>query len=307
MPIATVWPVIYRTVQDWWQDNCLRLAASLAYYTALSLAPLVLLIVGVVGLVLDRQHVAQQLTTQLEGLMGPAGRDLITSILAAASPQGGTVATIIGLGTLFIGATAVFGELQATMNLIWEVQPAPTSGVWAGIWTWLRERLFSLALVFALAFLLLVSLVISAALASAAALWHGPEQALLSRLRELAVSLLVLTFVFALLYTYVPDAEIGSRDAWPGGLITAVLFTLGKTAIGFYLGQASVGSAYGAAGSMAVLLVWVYYSALIMFFGAEFTHAWATRHGGVTPQPHAVSGTAPQTKSAAATDHTPES
>ena len=124
----------------------------------------------------------------------------------------------------------------------------------------------------------------------------------MSRLLELAVSLLVLTFVFALLYMYVPDAEIGWRDVWLGGCITAVLFTIGKTAIGFYLGQASVGSAYGAAGSLVVLLVWVYYSALIMFFGAEFTHVWATRHGEVTPQPHAISGMAPQTKSEAATD-----
>jgi membrane protein len=305
MPIATLWHVTLRAVQDWWQDNCLRLAASLAYYTALSLAPLIMLIVGVAGLVLDRQQVANQLTTQLEGLMGPAGRELITSILTATSPQEGAIATVIGLITLFIGATAVFGELQSTMNLIWEVQPAPTSGVWAGIWAWLRARVFSLAIVFALAFLLLVSLVISAALAGATALFQGPEQAVLSRVLEIAVSLLVLTFVFALLYKYVPDAEIGWRDVWLGGFITAVLFTLGKTAIGIYLGRASVGSAYGAAGSMVVLLVWVYYSALIMFFGAEFTHAWAIRHGGVAPQPHAVPGAAPQTKTEAANDRTP--
>jgi membrane protein len=205
---------------------------------------------------------------------------------------------------LLIGATAVFGELQAALNLVWEVQPAPTNGVWAGIWALFRERIFSLTLVLALAFLLLVSLVISAALAGATALFQGPEQALLSRLLELAVSLLVLTFVFALLFKYVPDAEIGWRDVWLGGLITAVLFTLGKTAIGFYLGQASVGSAYGAAGSLVALLVWVYYSALIMFFGAEFTHAWTTRHGKVTPQPHAIAGAAPQTKSEAATEDT---
>src|SRR5919108_4097950 len=300
MPIATLWHVTLRAVHDWWKDYCLRLAASLAYYTALSLAPLVLLIVGVVGLVLDRQQVGAQLSAQLEGLIGPAGRELVTSILAATSPQGGTIATLIGLVTLLIGAPAVFGELQATLNLIWEVRPAPTNGVWAGIWAVLRQRLFSLALVLALAFLLLVSLVISAALAGAAALFQGPEQAVLSRVLEIAVSLLVLTFVFALLYKYVPDAEIGWRDVWPGALVTAVLFTLGKTAIGFYLGRASVGSAYGAAGSMVVLLVWVYYSALILFFGAEVTHALATRQGGVPPQPHAVSGAAPQTKSEAA-------
>ena len=138
MPIATLWHVTLRAVQNWWKDNCLRLAASLAYYTALSLAPLLLLIVGMVGLVLDRQQVATQLATQLEGLMGQAGRELVTSILTTTSPQGSALATVVGLVTLFIGATAVFGELQVTMNLIWEVQPAPTGGVWAGIWAWLR-------------------------------------------------------------------------------------------------------------------------------------------------------------------------
>jgi membrane protein len=131
MPIMPLWHVSLRAVQDWWQDNCLRLAASLAYYTALSLAPLLLLIVGVVGLVLERQRVATQLATQLEGLMGQAGRELVTSILTTTSPQGSGLATVVGLVTLFIGATAVFGELQATLNLIWEVQPAPTGGVWA--------------------------------------------------------------------------------------------------------------------------------------------------------------------------------
>jgi membrane protein len=305
MPIKTLWDVTLGAAQDWWEDNCLRLAASLAYYTALSLAPLVLLIVGAVGVVLDRQQVATQLAAQLESLMGPAGRELVNSILTTSSPEGGTLATVIGLVTLFIGATAVFGELQTTMNLIWEVQPAPTNGVWAGIWAWLRERVFSLAIVFALAFLLLVSLVISAALAGAAALFWGPEQTLLSRLLELAVSLAVLTLGFALLFKYVPDAEVRWRDVWLGGVVTAVLFTLGKTAIGYYLGQASVGSAYGAAGSMVVLLVWVYYSALIVFFGAEFTQAWATQHGGVAPQPHAVAGAAPQTKGQAAAERTP--
>ena len=132
MSITSLWHVTLRAFQDWWNDNCLRLAASLAYYT-LSLAPLVLHIVGVIGLVLDRQQVGSQLSAQLEGLIGPAGRELVTSILTATNPQGGTIATIIGLATLLIGATAVFGELQATLNLIWEVRPAPTNGVWAGI------------------------------------------------------------------------------------------------------------------------------------------------------------------------------
>jgi membrane protein len=304
MRIKSLCSVTIRAALDWWGDNCLRLAASLAYYTALSLAPLLLLIVGLTGMVLGREQVATQLAAQLEGLMGPAGRELVTSILTTTSPKGGTWATVVGLVTLVIGATAVFGELQATMNLIWEVRPAPTGGVWAGLWAWFKARVFSLALVFALAFLLLVSLVVSAALAGASALFWGPEQALLSRLLEMAVSLLVLTLGFSLLFTYVPDAEIRWRDVWPGGVMTAVLFTVGKTAIGYYLGYASVGSAYGAAGSMVVLLVWVYYSALIVFFGAEFTHAWATRQGPVSPQPHAVPGAAPQTKSEVAAEQT---
>src|ERR671924_2067872 len=305
MRLHTLWRVIRRALYDWWDDNCLRLAASLAYYTALSLAPLVLLIVGLAGLVLDRQQVAGQLESQLEGLMGPAGRELVTTILTATTPQGGTLSTVLGLVTLFLGATAVFGELQATLNLIWAVQPAPTGGLWAAIWALLKERLFSLALVFALAFLLLVSLVISAALAAAAALVQGPERALLSRLLEVAGSLLVLSLLFALLFKSVPDAEVRWHDVWLGGVITAVLFTLGKTAISYYIGQAGVGSAYGAAGSLVVLLVWVYYSALIFFFGAEFTQAWATRHGAVPPKPHAVAGAAPQTKSDAAAERTP--
>jgi membrane protein len=199
----------------------------------------------------------------------------------------------------------VFGELQATMNLIWEVRPAPTGGAWAGIWAWLKTRIFSLAIVLALAFLLLVSLVVSAALAGAAAFFWGPVRTLLSLLLELTVSLGVLTCGFALLFTYVPDAEVRWRDVWLGGVATAVLFTVGKTAIGYYLGRASVGSAYGAAGSMVVLLVWAYYSALIVFFGAEFTQVWATRQGAVAPQPHAVAGAAPQTKGAMAAERSP--
>jgi membrane protein len=291
-----LWKVTTHALEGWWNDNCLRLAASLAFYTALSLAPLVLLVVGMAGVVIEQQQVAGQLATQLEGLMGPAGRELVNTILTTTTPQGGTLATVMGFVTLLIGATAVFGELQATLNLIWEVHPAPTGGVWEGLWSLLKQRLFSLALVFALAFLLLTSLIISAALAAAATMLHGPEQTLVSRLLELAVSLLVLTLVFALLFKYVPDAQILWRDVWLGGFVSAVLFTIGKTAIGYYIGQASVGSAYGAAGSLFVLLVWVYYSALIFFFGAEFTQAWATRQQAVVPMPHAEPGAAPQLK-----------
>jgi len=306
MSVQRLWRVTQRAVGNWWADNCMRLSASLAFYTALSLAPLVLLVVGLLGLVMERQQIAGQLVTQIEGLMGPAGRQLVETILTTTTPQSGGLATIVGIVTLILGATAVFGELQTTLNLIWEVQPAPSGGVWASLGSWLKQRFLSLAMVFTLAFLLLVSLVVSAALASLAHAFHSTEQTVLGRVLEIAISLPVLTGIFALLFKYVPDAEVHWSDVWPGAIVSAVLFTLGKTALGYYIGRASVGSAYGAAGSLVVLLVWVYYSALLFFFGAEFTHAWATyEHGGVVPKSHAVSGAAPQHKSDATVHSSP--
>jgi membrane protein len=258
-------------------------------------------------MVTERQQVVTQLETQIELLLGPAGRQVVGTILTSTEPRGGTLAALIGLMTLMIGATAVFGELQAVLNLIWEVKAKPLSGVKAALWAWVKQRVLSLAIVFAIAFLLLVSLVVSATLAGAASVFRGPDQTslLLGRVLELAVSLPVLTGLFALLFKYVPDVQLRWRDVWLGGGVTAVLFTLGKAAIGYYVGHASVGSAYGAAGSLIALLVWVYYSALIFFFGAEFTQAWTTHQRAVAPEPYAEPGTAPQTKGDAAADDTP--
>ena len=304
MRVKTMWSVAQSAMWDWWNDNCMRLSASLAFYTALSLAPLVIIVVGVAGLITERQLVADQLEQQIEFLMGSPSRQLVHTILATTEPQGGTLAAMIGIVTLVIGATAVFGELQAALNLIWEVKPKPINGVWANLWYWLRQRFFSLAIVLAIAFLLLVSLAVSAALAGVAHYLQGPEltRTLLSRGLEVAVSILVITFLFALLFRYVPDAEIQWRDVWLGGFVSAVLFTVGKVGIGYYIGRASIGSAYGAAGSLIALLVWVYYSSLIVFFGAEFTHAWATRQRTVEPKPYAEPGAAPQKKSEAAAE-----
>jgi membrane protein len=293
----TLWRVTRRAAEGWWNDNCIRLSASLAYYTALSLAPLVVIVVGLAGLVTERQEVANQLETQLELLMGLHGRQLVHTILTTAEPQGGTAAALIGIVTLLISATAVFGELQAALNLIWEVKPVATDSVWESLWFVLKQRLLSLAIVLAIAFLLLVSLVISAALTGVAAYVRGTEQTLLlGRVLEMALSISVITVLFAVLFKYVPDAQIRWRDVWLGSAVSAGLFTLGKVAIGYYIGRASVGSPYGAAGSLVALLVWVYYSSLIVFFGAEFTQAWATRQHAVVPMPHAEPGAAPQTK-----------
>jgi membrane protein len=304
MRVKTMWSVTQSAIWDWWNDNCMRLSASLAFYTALSLAPLVVIVVGVAGLITERQQVADQLEQQIDLLTGPPGRQMVHTILATTEPQGGTLAAMIGIVTLVIGATAVFGELQAALNLVWEVKPKPINGVWANLWSWLRQRFFSLAIVLAIAFLLLVSLAVSAALAGVVHYLQGTEltRTLLSRGLEVAVSVLVITFLFALLFRYVPDAEIHWRDVWLGGLVSAVLFTVGKVGIGYYIGRASIGSAYGAAGSLMALLVWVYYSSLIVFFGAEFTHAWATRQRTVEPKSYAEPGAAPQKKIAAAAE-----
>jgi len=304
MHTTTLWSVTQRAAWAWWADNCMRLAASLAFYTALSLAPLVMIVVGLAGLVSERQEVAQQLAQQIALLMGAPGRQLVGIILTTTEPGGGTIAAVIGFATLLLGATAVFGELQAALNVIWEVKPVPFIGVWAPLWSWLKQRVFSLAMVLAIAFLLLVSLVVSAVLAGVTQyLRHDLAlgQILVGHLLESAVAIAVITLLFALLFKSVPDAQIRWRDVWLGGGVSAVLFTLGKVAIGYYIGRASIGSAYGAAGSLIALLVWVYYSALIVFFGAEFTHAWATRQDAeVAPKPHAECGAAPQTKSEAA-------
>src|SRR5215467_12904089 len=270
MRLKTIWNVTQSAVWAWWADNCMRLSASLAFYTALSLAPLVMIVVGLAGLVTERQLVTSQLTQQIELLMGPPGRQLVGIIITTTEPRGGTVAAIIGFATLCLGATVVFGELQAALNLIWEVKPVPLSGAWAMLWSWLKQRVFSLAIVLTIAFLLLVSLVVSAVVAGLTHyLSHHLEQGqiLLGHLLDSAVSITVITLLFALLFKYVPDAQIHWRDVWLGAGVSAVLFTLGKVAIGYYIGHASISSAYGAAGSLITLLVWVDYSAMIVFFG----------------------------------------
>src|SRR5262245_37649256 len=199
MRMQTYWSVTKSAVWAWWADNCMRLSASLAYYTALSLAPLVMIVVGLAGLVTERQLVTSQLAQQIELLMGPPGRQLVGIIITTTEPGGGMVAAIIGFATLCIGATAVFGELQAALNLIWEVKPVPLSGAWAMLWSWLKQRLFSLAIVLTIAFLLLVSLVVSAVLAGVTQyLSHYMEQGqiLLGHGLESAISIAVITLLF---------------------------------------------------------------------------------------------------------------
>jgi membrane protein len=282
--------LLRQTLAEVKSDRVLVLSGSLSYCTALSLAPLVIVTLGLVGLFMDRGAVQEHVVSQIDAVIGPQGAQLLGQIAESQDGPGGErrgmIGTIIGLVTLLFGATAVFAQLQNGLNIIWDVEPIPGSGLWGFV----RKRLVSLAMVVSLGFLLLVSLLASAAL-SAATAWLSAltgAEAVVGVVLHVVVSLAVFTLLFALMFHYVPDAETTWRDTWPGAAFTAALFIIGEWAIGQYLGRAGVGSAYGAAGSLVVLLVWVYYSSVIVFAGAEFVQVWATQRGsGIVPDKHA--------------------
>ncbi|MBX9678470.1 MAG: YihY/virulence factor BrkB family protein [Gemmataceae bacterium] len=276
------WRAAYELVRDaamnWWNDKAPRLGASLAFYTVLSLSPLVIVVLGICGLVFGPEAVQGQLVTQIRGMVGEEGAKAIQEVLASASsPRAGILATIIGLVTLFFGATSVFIELQDSLNTVWDVQAGSTSGFFGFIW----DRLLSFAMVCGLAFLLLVSLLMDSFLGVVNGMvsdWMPEWSVILGVLNQI-VTFGVVTILFACVYKLLPAVRLAWRDVWMGALMTAGLFTVGKILIGLYLGNSAVGSAYGAAGSFIVLLVWIYYSTQILFFGAELTQVYATRYG----------------------------
>ena len=271
--------IVKETANDWLDDKAPRLAASLALYTLMSLAPLLILAVSVAGLMFGEEAARGQIAHQLAGVLGDKGALAVQAILAnAKAPSSGVLGTIVGLALALFGASGVFGELQGTLNTIWDVDSKPGRGVWGFV----RDRFFSFTLVLGVAFLLLVSLVVSAGLAAVGAYLAGtlPGGAVLWQILNFLISLGVTTLLFATIYKVIPDVTIQWRDVWVGSAATAVLFSLGRFAIGLYVGRSTVASPFGAAGSVVALVVWVYYSAQILFFGAELTQVYARRHGG---------------------------
>ncbi|MFA9478556.1 YihY/virulence factor BrkB family protein [Phycisphaerales bacterium AB-hyl4] len=261
-------------------DQPFQLAAALSFYLLLSLAPLLLVVVGVAGLVLGEQAARGELVEQIEGTVGTEGAEAVQTVLAHAEQiGGGAVSLTIGLVTLLVGATTVFAQLQNSLNQIWRVQPSPKKS--NAVWTFIRTRLLALGVVVMIGILLLASLITSSVLAGMQEQVDAwlPGLGVTSRVLDLVFTLVVMTVLIALVFKFLPDVKIAWRDVWVGAAVTGVLFGIGKFAIGAYLGQAGIGSAYGAAGSLVVLLVWVYYSALILFFGAEITHVYARRVG----------------------------
>ena len=288
MQAKTMWEIVKETASDWSEDNATRLAAALAYYTVLSIAPLLVLAVSVAGLVFGEEAAKGQIASELSSIVGPqAGEGIQTVLTHAKSPEEGVVGSIVGIVVLLFGASGVFGELQSSLNAIWNVAPKPGRGVWG----MLRQRFFSFTMVLSVAFLLLVSLVLSALLAGVGKFLSSslPGGEVVWQVVNFSVSFGVITLLFALIFKVVPDVQIKWSDVWIGAAVTALLFTVGKWGLGLYLGRASVASPYGAAGSLIVLVVWVYYAAQLLFFGAEFTQVYTQHRGSrIVPTDNAV-------------------
>lgn len=286
---ARFWQLLKGTCLEWWKDNTFRMSAALAFYMTFSLAPLLVIAISVAGIFFDQESARRQVAAEIGTLAGNEAEEAVQDITTKAQfAAEGPWALIIGAATLLLGSTVVFAELQSALNQIWDVKVDAHKG---GIWKIVRDRLLSFGLVLAVAFLLLVSLVINTGLSAAEKYLadHVAHSFWIWRIASLATSTLVIALLFALIYRFLPDARVGWRDVAVGAIVTAVLFGLGKFLIGLYLGRMTLGSTYGIAGSFGVFLIWVYYSALICFFGAEFTQVYARLFGSrIRPSSHAV-------------------
>jgi membrane protein len=284
----SIWRLLKQTVSEWSADKAPELGAALAFYTALSIAPLLVIVLGIVAFFFGEEAASGQLMTEMRAMVGDEGAQAIEEMIANANkPTEGSVATILSVATLMFGASGVFGQLQSSLNRIWGVEPKPGRGLWGMV----RDRFLSFAMVIGVAFLLLVSLILSAALAAMGTVFNRLPDSLhwVAQAMNFGVSFLIITLLFAMMFKYLPDVKIAWRDVWLGAALTAALFTVGKFAIGLYLGHSAMASSYGVAGSFVVLLVWVYYSAQILFFGAELTQVYANQFGSkIVPTENAM-------------------
>ncbi|MCE3296870.1 MAG: rbn [Crocinitomicaceae bacterium] len=276
--------LLKRTFNKWYGRDPFRESAIIAYYAIFSLPGLLMLIISVGGYFLEPEAVSGRLHQEISSVMGKDTADLAEEmVIQVSKTRESWLATIIGIATILIGATGVFAQIQKSLNTIWEVKATTAK---SGIWIYLKTRLFSLGLILSIAFLLLISLVISAALSAVStwleSRWSMPLLLVFQGLNFL-LSLVFITLLFALMFKMLPDAQIKIRYVWVGAFLTSLLFVLGKTALGFYFGKADPGSGYGAAGSVILILLWVSYSSMIVFFGAEFTKVYADYYAGEVP------------------------
>jgi len=279
-----IWSLIKMSVASWRRDYASSMGGALAYYTLFSIAPVLIIVIAVAGFFLGAEAARGEIVTQLRGLLGDDGAAAVQGLLESASePEEGLFATLSSIALLILGATTIFAELQTDLDRIWRVE-AKSPG---GLWSLVRGRLLSFGMVLVLAFLLLVSLVISAALAVLGKWWGGWFEgwAVLLEILNFVVSFAITTGLFALIYKYLPRAEIAWHDVWIGAAVTALLFAIGKFLIGLYIGRSGIASGFGAAGSFVVLLIWVYYSTQIFLLGAEFTWVYTHERGSRRGQP----------------------
>ena len=286
---ARVLDLLKSAAKEWSRDKCPQLGAALAYYTVFSLAPLILVLLGVFGLIYgSNEQAREKILDQLRYLIDPSGVKVLQDIAnSAAEPKAGILATAIGILIALFGASGIFGQLQDALNAIWAVKPKPSQGVWGFI----RARFLSFAMVGGVCFLLLVSLTVENLLRGL----HSYLQSIVPGGHYVGLGifyvfdLAIIVLLFAMLFRYLPDAKIAWRDVWTGAALTAILFVVGKFLLGLYLGSGAAGSAYGAASSLITLLLWIFYSAQILLFGAEFTKVYANTYGShIEPQEHAV-------------------
>lgn len=278
MRIGTIFNLTKTTFNHWNEDNASRLAAALAFYTTFSLAPVLVIAIAIVGLVFGQQAAQGRIIEQFQGVVGKEAASAIELMIKNTQESGsGTVATITSLLLLLFGASGLFNQLQDALNTIWRVKSKRNRGVIAII----KDRVLSLGMVMVTSFLLLLSLVASTALTAIDNMFGYllGDFIFLWQILNFLISFGVVTLLFAMIYKVLPDAEIAWNDVWIGAVITSLLFAIGKSLIGIYLGNAGVGSTYGAAGSFVVILMWIYYSAQILLFGAEFTQVYANRYG----------------------------
>ena len=290
MNISVLWSLLKKSFAEWQRDKVSRLAAALAYYTAFALAPVLVIAIGVASFLFEQSTVQDRIIEQLQSLLGADGAEMVREMLVSAQAQDSNsfLATAVGVVLLVVGASGLFIQLQDALNTVWNVRARTDEGIWGLV----RDRLLSFGMVLVIGFLLLVSLALSAVLTAVSGFVGTgglPGIDLLWRLANAVISFGVITLLFGLIYKVLPDAKINWSDVWIGAAITALLFTVGKWLIGLYLGNSSAASAYGAAGSFVVLLLWIYYSAQILLFGAEFTQVYANRFGDrIRPDKHAV-------------------
>ncbi|MDM9382672.1 YihY/virulence factor BrkB family protein [Chlorogloeopsis sp. ULAP01] len=288
MNLKVIWGLFQETFSEWQKDKASRLAAALSYYTIFSIAPLLIIVIAVAGAVFGEAAATNAIFNQLQGLIGPEGAKVIQNAIDNANrPQAGTIASLISIVVLLFGATGLFTELQDALNTIWEVQPKPGKAMKNMV----RQRFLSFAMVLAIGFLLLVSLVVSTVLAAIIGYFQNllPGVDFLWQIVNFIISFAITTVLFGLIFKVLPDVKITWKDVLIGAAITSLLFSLGRYALGHYLGNATFGSTYGAAGSIVVILVWVNYAAQILFFGAEFTQVYSRRYGShIVPADYAV-------------------